>query len=363
MKFFVHPEIEKAETLPGSFYQSEAVFEALRKLVFRKTWQYLGDSTQIPLHSQVMPVQPLDAFLGEAMLLSRDEQGTLHCLSNVCTHRGKLLVEDRAQVKKLLCGYHGRRFSLDGRFEYMPEFEEAQDFPRDCDHLPRYPMIQWGPWLFAGLDKGFDFQAIIDTMDERVGFLPLEEFRHDPDRSRDYFVNAHWALYCDNYLEGFHIPFVHKDLNQALDYGDYSTVLYPHCNLQIGYSDKTVETFQLPEGHIDYGKHVAAYYFWIFPNLMFNFYPWGLSINIVKPISRERTRISFLSYVWDAGKIEESAGALLDKVEREDEFVVESVHQGLKSKQYTTGRFSPKREQGVHHFHRLLAGFLNQEEF
>ena len=81
--------------------------------------------------------------------------------------------------------------------------------------------------------------------------------------------------------------------------------------------------------------------------MMFNFYPWGLSVNIVKPISPNRTKVSFISYVWDPSKLEEGAGALLDKVEREDEFVVEGVHQGLKSKFYTTGRFSPTREQGV----------------
>jgi hypothetical protein len=35
-------------------------------------------------------------------------------------------------------------------------------------------------------------------------------------RAETVVVNAHWALYCDNYLEGFHIPFVHEDLDAAL---------------------------------------------------------------------------------------------------------------------------------------------------
>lgn len=53
------------------------------------------------------------------------------------------------------------------------------------------------------------------------------------------------------------------------------------------------------------------------------------------------------------------AKTLLDKVEREDEFVVESVHKGVQSRFYTTGRFSPTREKGVHHFHSLLAKYLS----
>jgi choline monooxygenase len=144
----------------------------------------------------------------------------------------------------------------------------------------------------------------------------------------------------------------------VLDYGQYSTLLFDHCNLQIGYAKDGEESFILPEGHIDYGKNIGAYYFWIFPNMMFNFYAWGLSINIVKPINTDKTKVSFLTYVYDESKLHSGAGAMLDKVEREDEYVVENVHRGLKSRVYSTGRFSANREQGTHHFHQLLAKFL-----
>ena len=358
--FHIHPEIEKAETLPASFYQRDDIFHDLREKVFHKTWQFAGDANDIRLQNQLKPLNLLDNFLNEPILLTRDASDKLHCLSNVCTHRGNIIVNDGGSAKNLLCKYHGRRFGLDGKFEFMPEFKDAEDFPRACDHLHRFPLLQWGPLLFVGLDEKFDFQKIIDKMKERVGFLPLEEFVCDPSRSKDYLVHAHWALYCDNFLEGFHIPYVHKDLNEALDYGTYTTEIYEHCNLQIGYSDDAVETFDLPTGHPDYGKNVAAYYYWVFPNMMFNFYPWGLSLNIVKPVSRNRTKLSFISYVWDESKIDGSAGAMLDKVEREDEFVVENVHRGLQSRHYTTGRFSPRREKGVHHFHGLLAEFMNR---
>lgn len=358
-KFDVHSKIEKAETLPATFYQSDDVFSDLKEKIFLKTWQYIGDVNEIRLQNQLTPISPLEHFLDEPMLLTRDASDSLNCLSNVCTHRGNVMVSDSVAAKNILCKYHGRKFDLDGSFKSMPEFEQVQDFPRPCDDLHKFPLLEWGPLLFSGFDREFDFQSIINKMKERVGFLPLHEFVLDASRSKDYLVNTHWALYCDNYLEGFHIPYVHKDLNQVLDYGTYKTEVYDYCNLQIGYSDEAVEIFDLPEGHPDTGKNVAAYYYWVFPNMMFNFYPWGLSLNIIKPLTKNRTKVSFLSYVWDESKIEESAGALLDKVEREDEFVVENVHKGLKSKYYIAGRFSPTREQGVHHFHRLLSKFMN----
>ncbi|SMD32407.1 choline monooxygenase [Reichenbachiella faecimaris] len=356
----IDPDITKAETLPASFYKDSSVFDLLREKVFLKTWQFVGDEQLVPLTEDVFPSVLLDNYLTEPILLTRDRSNQIRCMTNVCTHRGNLIAQHPGKQKKLKCMYHGRRFGLDGNFEHMPEFKEAQNFPRACDDLHQFPLEKWGPLLFAGLDDEFPFGSIIGKMKERVGFLPIQDFRLDTSRSKDYLINAHWALYCDNYLEGFHIPFVHKDLNDALDYGLYTTEIYDYLNLQIGYADDDTELFELPEGHPDFGKKVGAYYYWVFPNMMFNFYPWGLSINVVKPMSPNKTKVSFISYVYDESKIDSSAGALLDKVEREDEFVVEGVQKGIRSHFYQAGRYSPKMEKGVHHFHRLLAEFLSR---
>jgi len=357
--YHIDPDITKAETLPAEFYKSNAVFNALKEKVFLKTWQWIGDDDLVPLTNTVHPFIFLDNYLGEPLVLCKNEKDQIHCISNVCTHRGNLVVQYPGKTNQLRCMYHGRRFELDGAFKSMPEFEEAKDFPRACDNLKQFQLRPWGPHLFVGLDPAFDFTEVLAIMQERVGFLPLEQFQLRQDLSKDYLINCHWALYCDNYLEGFHIPFVHADLNASLDYENYTTEIYEHCNLQIGVANDGEEVFDLPEGHIDYGQNIGAYYYWIFPNMMFNFYPWGLSINIVKPISMEKTKVSFITYVYDETKIHSGAGALLDKVEREDEFVVESVHQGLNSRFYKAGRFSPKREKGVHHFHSLLAKYVN----
>lgn len=359
-KFNIDPDISKAETLPASFYKNESVFEAIKEQVFLKSWQWIGDENLVRRPESVYPFVLLDHYLTEPMLLTKGANDDISCLTNVCTHRGNLVALNPGKSKKLTCLYHGRRFNLKGDFEYMPEFSDAKDFPRPCDSLHKFPLKKWGPFLFAGLNPTFDFQDVIDKMNERISFLPLNEFSLNKSLSKDYLVHAHWALYCDNYLEGFHVPFVHEELNKVLDYGSYKTEVYNYCNLQIGYTDDATETFELPEDHIDYGKNVAAYYYWVFPNMMFNFYPWGLSINIVKPLDINRTKVSFISYVYDPSKVGKGAGSGLEKVEREDEFVVEHVQKGVLSSFYKAGRFSPTREQGVHHFHRLLAEFLNQ---
>ncbi len=355
----INPDITVASTLPSSFYKSREYFEQMREKVFASSWQLVESGEQASHPEEAYPFTLLSGFMNEPLVLVRNAGNELSCFSNVCTHRGNILVQNAGKYKRFICNYHGRRFSTDGKYESMPEFTEAKNFPRDCEDLHKVSSAHWHQFPFVSLNPSFDIKSVLKIFDERVGFLPIDQFRYAAEYSREYLVNAHWVLYCDNYLEGLHIPFVHPDLNQALDYKNYTTELYDYCNLQVGVGEASEECFDLPKNHIDYGKKIAAYYFWLFPNMMFNFYPWGLSINLVKPMSEKQCKVSFITYIHDESKFDKGAGAMLDKVEREDEFVVENVQRGINSRFYTTGRFSPTREKGVHHFHMLLSRFMN----
>ena len=268
---------------------------------------------------------------------------------------------EACKALNLRCKYHGRLFQLDGKFKSMPEFKEVKNFPSADDDLHALPLYQWANFLFTSLNKKFPPEDFFKDMIARVGWMPFNDFHFHPDLSKEYFVKVNWALYCENYLEGFHIPFVHAGLNAMIDYGDYETELFfPFSSLQIGISKTGEDCFDLPSSSPDHGKNVAAYYFWIFPNMMFNFYPWGLSVNVVQPHAVGKTKISFFSYVWKEEKRNAGAGGDLDKVELEDEEIVQKVQKGVRSRFYRHGRYSVTREKGTHHFHRLLAEFLNQ---
>ena len=356
----INPVINDANTLPGDFYSSNNYFEKTKIDLFPNTWQLIGSPDILNISSTAYPFTFLDGFIDEPLVFINNKEGVLNCFSNVCTHRGNILIQHEGPIQKqLVCGYHGRRFSNAGKFVSMPETDGMNNFPCKDDDLTNVPFNKWKQFLFSSLTPSIDFKEFIGQMDKKVGWMPIENFKYDSTLSRDYLVKANWALYCDNYLEGFHIPFIHKDLAQSLDYSMYNTEISAYSNLQIGYGKGAEFCFDLPKDHNDYGNNIAAYYFWLFPNMMFNFYPWGLSTNLIRPLSSELTKVEFRSYVWDRSKLEIGAGALLDKVEREDEAVVESVQRGVKSRFYKHGRFSPKMEKGVHHFHQLITRFVN----
>ena len=106
-------------------------------------------------------------------------------------------------------------------------------------------------------------------------------------------------------------------------------------------------------------NNVYAYYYWIFPNIMLNFYSWGLSMNIIEPINNKKTKVKFLSFPIKGLKQTFNTPSSLDIVDKEDQDVVLKVQKGISSTSYLGGRYSAEHELGVHHFHRLIAKYLN----
>jgi choline monooxygenase len=356
--FTIDPDVTLARTLPSAFYLDPAIHLLTRERVFARTWQWLGDLADIDPPGTLSPREMLPGHLDEPLLLARDATGALRCLSNVCTHRGNILVRERCRAEQIRCSYHSRRFDLAGRMTFMPGFEKARNFPGPSDHLPRVPLGDFAGQAFASLAPVAPFEAFFAEIGARLAWLPLGALRHDPTRDRDFEVAAHWALYVENYLEGLHIPYLHPALSRVLDMERYDYHLGRFWSLQLALAREGDAAFEPPLASPDHGQRVAAYYWWVFPNLMLNFYPWGLSLNLVQPLAPDRTRVSFRSYVHDVDRLGSGAGVALDQVESEDEAAVESVQRGLRSRLYRSGRYSPSHERGVHHFHRLLCEFL-----
>jgi choline monooxygenase len=345
----IDSDIRVAKTLPSKFYTSEKRFRKLLR-AFKTSWQFVGSSQEFT--TAISPLKDLEKILNEPLIRVQDGEST-QLLSNVCTHRGMILCQEHSDAKTIQCPYHGRTFNRDGSLKHMPGFEEAVDFPSISDHLQSFELHTWNGFEFASMNPNVHLEEVLRPVQERLGWF-FSDLKYDPARDRDWEIDANWMLYVDNYLEGFHIPFVHPELNEALDKNGYSTECFDHGVLQIGTAQDGDVCFEIPHDSIDYGKNIAAYYWWIFPNLMLNVYPWGISVNIVIPTGVDSTSVLFRSYVKRPDLLDKGAGAALDKVELQDQFVVENCMKGLRSESYKRGRYSPSHEQGVHHFHRII---------
>ena len=348
--FELDPRIAHAATLPGEAYCDEQVYSREMDRIFARSWVGIP-----PLGSEIGWVQPfllLPGALDESLVLTRDENGEEALLSNVCTHRGMQLSCEARSAKRLRCTYHGRRFSLSGALEAAPGFEGAENFPSKSDDLPRLPLERLGPIPFTAVAAKDGFEDWMAPVRLWMRGLCLDSLRLKDEETQRYQVAANWKLYLDNYLEGFHIPTVHKSLAAALDVAGYETVVLEQGSLQIGRVGPGEPALPLADDHPLAGQHVGALYFHLFPNTLVNVYPWGISVNHVNPVSAAQTEVIFRSYYWDETLRDQGAGADLHRVELEDEAVVEAVQKGIRSRLYTRGRYAPQQEQAVHHFHR-----------
>ena len=109
----VDAEISRASTLPAAAYSDPAFYAQQKNSVFARSWQWVGDAARVKAPGHVLPFTLLDGCLDEPLVLISDESAEVRCLSNVCTHRGALVVEGEGHLRSLRCRYHGRRFAMD----------------------------------------------------------------------------------------------------------------------------------------------------------------------------------------------------------------------------------------------------------
>src|SRR5258705_8213622 len=189
-EFTIDPDIRVARTLPARVYSDPKLFRAQRDRVFARTWQYAAHDDVVKVAGQVYPFTLLPGALDEPLLLTRDAQDKIHALSNVCTHRGTLVVDGAGHEQQLRCRYHGRRFTLDGRFHSMPEFEGTADFPSASDDLPHVSLGTWTRFLMVSLAPAMTLDELVAPTRGRLAGLPFRELAYDAGGPRAYFVNA-----------------------------------------------------------------------------------------------------------------------------------------------------------------------------
>jgi choline monooxygenase len=365
----VNPQLECAQTLASRFYTDPSVLALEKTRIFQQTWQLVGTLNQPcgEVNGKKRTIADPESYFtfdlaGEPIVVVRDAAGKLRAFSNVCRHRAGPVAEGAGCRRVFNCGYHGWTYTLDGRLIGTPEVDGVEFFDRSTMGMVPLRCETWQQFIFV------NFAADGPSLTEYLGNIP--EVAHDFSfdglglvERRDYVVNCNWKVYVDNYLEGYHIPIVHPGLMKEIDYPRYRCETSRYHSQQLG-PVKEVKAGEEKDRVYAPGNGLKeALYFWIFPNLMLNFYPDNVSMNLVVPLSHDKTLTIFEWYFHDSEseKARERAAKAIefsDTVQQEDIHICEAVQRGLQSVTYDRGRYSVKRENGVHHFHMLLSEFL-----
>ena len=338
------PRLAHASTIPSRFYVDPSVLDEENRRIFATTWQLIGRADQVREAGQFFTT----TVANEPLLIVRGNDGVLRAMSNVCRHRAGPVAKGEGKRPVLQCGYHGWTYTLEGRLRTTPEFSGVENFDKDSCVLPQFQVEVWNELVFVNLDPRAE--SLSAYLGDLLGDMPKHDYTgFQLALRKDWEVGCNWKVYVDNYLEGYHIPIVHPGLFRELDYPNYRTETKRNYSIQIA-PTRRAERIRTTEGDGE------VRYFWLFPNLMLNVYPDNFSTNLILPLGHDRCLTIFEWYFKDpaaARKELEETVAFSDEIQIEDIDICEAVQRGLRSTTYVSGRYSPERENGVHHFHGL----------
>ncbi len=324
-----------ALSLPADWYHRPDVFARERAAIFGREWHLIGHAGALAAPGDYVA----DAIAGWRVFAIRGRDGALRAFHNVCRHRAAPLVEDgHGRCEVLRCRYHGWVYDTGGALRQLPDFGAA-DFDKADYGLFPVRVDTWRGLVFVNLDPAAPAlrEGLGALVAEAAGY-PMEDFRFV--RRVAYDIACNWKVYVDNYVEGYHIPLLHPELNRQVDASRYS----------VENRDRVcIMAAPLRDGSVYDGR-----WLWRYPNLSLAVYPDGMNLSRTLPLGHDRTRLVIDFFFRDPGPANERAIAMTCAVVEEDFPICEAVQRNLAAGVYEAGPLSPKHETGVRFFHDLV---------
>jgi len=334
-----------ATTLPQKFFVSPEPFAEEQERIFGQQWILVGRAQDL--------AGPGDFFLaeiaGESIVVIRDKAGEIHGFYNVCRHRGSRLCEEvTGHVSAIQCPYHAWTYSLGGRLIGAPDMDEA--FDKTLYSLAPVNLDVWEGFIFINLaDSPTSLENWFAPLAGKFAEWNLSELRRA--NRIDYDINANWKLMFQNYSECYHCSGVHPELTKlspadsakndlcegpflggfmTVDAGRSLTNSGNACALSIA----------------DRGSN-RVFYYSIFPNMLLSLHPDYVMVHTLRPVSPKRTSIScewlFAPKAFERDDFNPNdAVEFWDMVNRQDWHVCELSQQGISSRAYQSGPYSPR---------------------
>lgn len=365
--------IASANGLPNECYTEADAFRLDREHVMAGGWACIGFGSDVPANWAV----PID-FMGYPILLTRNADGKLRVFHNVCSHRGMQLVTEAGKLGTGLirCKYHSWTYDFGGNLKGTPmiggtDNNEHKDFDPTVNGLKPIVSEVWMDNIFINLSGTADpFDDFISPLMQRwskwVNADTLSELIPATDAKMELVVKSNWKLAVENFLEAYHLPWVHPGLNS------YSP-LEKHYNIDLSenYSGQGSSSYTTPTGasrnisswpseQLNFAEYPALY-----PNALLGLQSDHFFTMTILPIdettSLERVQLLFPGDIATSDEYSSHRQSLLEtwrEVFREDIFAVEGMQAGRQSPAYQGGVFSPVMDQHTLHFHQWVASRL-----
>jgi phenylpropionate dioxygenase-like ring-hydroxylating dioxygenase large terminal subunit len=193
---------------PVDIYTDPDQLLAERERLFRELPLVVGLSSE---WSEPGDFRAIDVD-GLAILVVRQDDGTLRAFHNVCRHRGTQVVNEASGCRRRFsCVYHAWTYGTDGSLLSMPVSEAFPSVDRSKSGLVQVPvgerhgMVWLGPITGPAVDLD-EFIGEVGPVLDQLGLDSGSVYR------REHFeVQTNWKLPIETFQELYHVPYLHRD--------------------------------------------------------------------------------------------------------------------------------------------------------
>ncbi len=268
---------ERVLKLDSSVYTDQDRFEAERQSIFEKLPLVLGPSALLP---EPKLAATHDGY-GVPLLVTRDGEGRIHVMANVCRHRGTRLVEsgDVVAAKGIACPYHAWTYGPDGALKGIPRPECFPGLDKSEKSLVRFPSTESGGLVWFSRDQKADFGAAdaLAADFDAFGMKDLHLYRR-----HTHAVAANWKQLIDAFLESYHVQRLHAKTIAGF-FADGITAadqIGPHQRAVVGRADYLS---QIDRDDWQQLRRAVTYTYMIFPAAVLVVSPDYINLLVVMP--------------------------------------------------------------------------------
>ncbi len=196
----------ESTTLPTHVYFSPTIYQAELDRIFFNQWICVGRIDEVPNVGDFFTRD----ISTESVIVVRDSLNSVRAHLNVCRHRACPLVEGKGTATAFKCPYHGWLYSLSGELRGAAEMQRTVGFEKKDYSLLQARVELWHGFIFIHFGQApAPLCACVPGLQEWVSEFAMED--QVTIREWEYRLDCNWKIYVENYVEEYHVPFVHRE--------------------------------------------------------------------------------------------------------------------------------------------------------
>ena len=222
-------------TLNKQNYTSASVLAAEWNSIWTRCWLFAGLVVDLP--------DAGDYFVfgigRESIVVLRDDESNIRAFYNVCQHRGnRIFTSESGSVAQVACPYHGWRYALDGTLVEVPDAERFCPAVEKSERsLKPVQLTLWAGMVWINMDlDAAPLENYLGPIIDNLAPYQLENMVLTGHQTVS--LDANWKTVRDNFLEQYHVDFIHPQHASFVDCCNSTNIVWPY-----GHSATMVEGF------------------------------------------------------------------------------------------------------------------------